>query len=68
VGLHDFVVADEQPQLPSDLMRSQAARRLAAVLLQDEQLAEFNWLAVPIGALKDIDHRRHSTPIQNWER
>lgn len=53
--LHDLgLLTDKQPQLPSELMRPELARRLAAVLFQNEQLAQFNRGPVPIGALEDL--------------
>lgn len=55
------LLPNEQEQLPAELMRPQHAPRLAAVLLHDEELAQFNRGTVPIGALKNIHCADSST-------
>jgi hypothetical protein len=40
LGLHDLkLAANEQQHLPSELVRAQLARRLTAILMQNEQLS-----------------------------
>jgi hypothetical protein len=48
---NDVVAADDQTQLPAELMRPQLARSVAATLFQNEQLAEVDRCAVPVGSL-----------------
>jgi hypothetical protein len=58
--LHDLQLrTDQQPHLPPKLMGEQRGSRFPAVLVEAEQITEFDWRAVPIGPLDDLEgHRR----------
>jgi hypothetical protein len=44
----------DQPELPAELVRPEQTLGLAAVFMKDEQLAEADGRAVPVGALKNL--------------